>query len=79
MVSIKNIMANEAVLEERIAVLERAVADLQRQLAAALPPSNWLERVTGSVADEEAFLKALEFGRALRQADRPPEETGEPS
>lgn len=70
-------MLDEAILEQRLAALECAVADLQRQLAGAPVPSNWLEKITGSISDEPAFLEALEFGRALRHADRPPDEPGE--
>jgi hypothetical protein len=70
-------MLDEAHLEQRLAALERAVADLQGRLAGGPPPDNWLERVTGSISDEPAFLEALELGRSIRQADRPPAEPGE--
>jgi hypothetical protein len=70
-------MLNEAVLEQRLAALERAVADLQHRLAVVPASGSWLEKVAGSITDEPAFLQALEFGRALRYADRPPDETGE--
>jgi hypothetical protein len=69
-------MSSEAMLEQRLAALERAVADLQQQLAMCSPSTNWLDKVTGSITDEEAFLEALEYGRAIRSADRPPEESG---
>jgi hypothetical protein len=36
-----------------------------------------LAQVTGSFKDEPAFAEVLEYGRAFRQADRPPEEAGE--
>jgi hypothetical protein len=72
-------MVDEAVLEQRLEALERAVADLQRQLAGVPAPGNWLDKVTGSISDEAAFLEALEFGRALRHADRPPDDPGAPS
>ncbi len=35
---------------------------------------NWLERLTGSMKDEPAFAEVLEYGRTIRQADRPPED-----
>lgn len=70
------VMLDEALLEQRLAALERAVADLQRRLTGVPAPGNWLDKVTGSISDEEAFLEALEFGRAFRQADRPPDEPG---
>jgi hypothetical protein len=59
-------------LEERLAAVERAVAELQQRLPA--PASNWIQRVTGSLKDEPAFEQVLEYGRAFRHADRPPED-----
>ena len=70
-------MIDEVILEQRLAVLERAVADLQLRLAAAPASSNWLDRVAGSISDEPAFLEALEYGRALHMADQPKDEPGE--
>jgi hypothetical protein len=71
------IMSDEATLEQRLAVVEQTVADLQRRLAGGPPPSDWLEKVVGSITDEAAFLEALEFGRAFRSADRPPDEAAD--
>jgi hypothetical protein len=70
-------MLDEAMLEQRLANLERVVADLERRVAATPSTGNWLEKVTGSISDEAAFLEALEFGRAFRKADRPPDDPGE--
>jgi hypothetical protein len=69
-------MANERTLEERLEALERAVADLQRRLDTPPARGNWLERITGSMKDEPAFEEVLAYGRAFRQADRPPEDAG---
>ena len=63
-------MLDERVLERRLLVLEQAVFDLQRKVEGK-PSENWLEKLIGSVSDEEAFLEALEYGRAFRQADKP--------
>ena len=64
-------MANESSIGQRVTVLERAVADLQRTLAPGSPPPDWIEKVSGSIRDDAAFLEALEYGRAFRMADRP--------
>jgi hypothetical protein len=63
-------------LEQRLAAVELAVRELQHRLDHATPAPNWLEQVTGSFKDEPAFAEVLEYGRALRQADRPPEDGG---
>jgi hypothetical protein len=47
--------------------------ELQRRVEDK-PSGDWLEKLVGSISDEEAFLDALEYGRAFREGDRP---TGE--
>jgi hypothetical protein len=68
-------MPEEVTLEQRLAAVEVAVRELQRIIFSRAPAPNWLERVTGSMKDEPAFAEVLEYGRAIRQADRPPEDT----
>lgn len=67
-------MVSEATLEQRLATLEQVVAKIQQRLAGIPASPDWLEAVTGSISDEAAFLEALEYGRAFREADRPPDE-----
>lgn len=62
---------NEVTIQQRLAILEQTVADIKRQINDAPTSSNWLEKVTGSISDESAFLEALEYGRSLRHADKP--------
>ena len=64
-------MSIDTSIEQRLATVERVVADLQRQLAKAAPAPNWLERFTGTFKDEPAFADVVEYGRAIREADRP--------
>ena len=70
-------MSDLTVFERRMEAVEHAVADLRRQLDGGPAPADWLDRVTGSISDEAAFLEALEFGRAHRAADRPADEAAE--
>ena len=69
-------MLDEAKIEERLAALEKTVVDLQRQLEDKSASKSRLESLIGSISDENeaAFLEALEYGRAYRQADKPEEE-----
>lgn len=67
-------MPGEALLEQRLAAVEQAIRELKQRMSSRSPASNWLERVTGSMKDEPAFEEVLEYGRALRKADRPPED-----
>jgi len=67
-------MPGEALLEQRLAAVEAAVRELQQLVAARVPAPNWLERVTRSMNDEPAFTEVLQYGREIRQADRPAED-----
>ena len=33
------------------------------------PVPNWIDRLTGSISNDELFVEALEYGRSLRVAD----------
>ena len=70
-------MLDEATLERRLATLEQEVNALKRKAATDDSSSNWLDKLIGSISDESAFLKALEYGRSFREADRPVDESDE--
>ncbi|MGV0026104.1 hypothetical protein [Phormidesmis priestleyi] len=61
-------MATNTSLEERLAAVEAAIAELQNQVATP-QPTNWLQQITGSFKDEPAFEEVLAYGRAIRQGD----------
>lgn len=63
-------MLDEAILERRLATLEQEVADLKRKSQSNSISGNWLDKLIGSISDESAFMEALEYGRAFRQADK---------
>lgn len=65
-------MQSDRTIDRRLTTLEQTVANLQQHIGVPQPTSsNWLEIVMGSVSDESAFLEALEYGRQMREADRP--------
>ncbi len=61
-------MSTNGNLEERLALLEREVAELKRALK---PATNWFQRVAGSMENDPEFDDVLRLGREIRQADRP--------
>ena len=61
-------------LEQRVAVLETAVAELQHRPAALPSAAHWVEQITGCVTDVEAFEEILRLGGEFREADRPRED-----
>lgn len=63
-------MSTNISLEERLAAVEAAVTELQKQVSAS-QPTNWLKQITASFKDEPAFEEVLAYGRAIRQGDEP--------
>ncbi len=63
-------------LDERVTALEQLVADLRAQLTAK--PAGWLDRLTGSVTDPEAFEEAMRLGREFRRTGRLPDQPDDP-
>lgn len=61
-------MTSNASLEERLEVVEAALAELQKQIA-RYPQTSWLQNIAGSFKDEPAFEEVLTYGRAIRQGD----------
>ena len=64
----------EATLDQRMTAMEEAIRELQALVKVRKPAPDWLDRVIGSMKDEPAFDDVLAFGRAIRQADKPPED-----
>ncbi|MDI9639184.1 hypothetical protein QQ054_38265 [Oscillatoria amoena NRMC-F 0135] len=61
-------MANNTSLEERMAAVEAAITELQKQVANP-QSTNWLQQITGSFKDDPAFDEVLAYGRAIRLQD----------
>jgi hypothetical protein len=61
-------METDTSLEERLAAVEAAIAELQKQVVAPRP-TNWLQQITGSFKDEPAFEEVLAYGRTIREGD----------
>ena len=58
-------------LEERVAKLERQVAELQDQNPTKRGRPEWLDYIKGRFADDPIFDKAMELGRKYRDSQRP--------
>lgn len=61
-------MTTNTSLAERIAAVEAAITELQKQVVNP-QTTNWLQQITGSFKDEPAFEEVLVLGRAIRQGD----------
>lgn len=60
-------------IEARLALLEKAVAELKRQVSPGEETGDWLDDVFGCMDDEPDFQKIVQLGREIRHADRPQE------
>ncbi|PAX51260.1 hypothetical protein [Brunnivagina elsteri] len=61
-------MATNTSLEERLAAVESAIVQLQKQVSTP-QTTNWLQQITGSFKDEPAFEEVLAYGKGIRQGD----------
>jgi hypothetical protein len=64
-------------IEERVESLEREMAELKRKLTPAKQDDNWVDRITGIMADDPHFAEIVRLGREARMADRPSDPPGE--
>ncbi len=60
---------SQRTLEERLAGLERQVAELKAQVATLAQPNDW-RSVVGMFAGDEGMKRIDEAGRKIREQDR---------
>jgi Arc/MetJ-type ribon-helix-helix transcriptional regulator len=66
-----NIDSNR-LLEQRVALLEAQLLRVMTLLKTDRPvASNWMNRLTGSISNEDLFVEALEYSRSVRMQDQP--------
>jgi Arc/MetJ-type ribon-helix-helix transcriptional regulator len=59
-------------LEQRVALLEAQLLRVMTLLKPDRPvASNWMNRLAGSISNEDLFVEALEYGRSVRMKDQP--------
>jgi hypothetical protein len=62
-------MSSQTELEQRLAIVEVALSQLQQQISTT--PPNWIAQISGTFKDEPAFDEILAYGREFRQTEPP--------
>lgn len=64
-------MLSPSTLEERVAHMEKDLAQLRSQVERLRPGKGWIDRITGTFKDDPEFEEILRLGQEIRRADRP--------
>ncbi len=67
-------MSDASTIEQRLAQVEKELAELKQQVQGRNPKKNWIDSVTGSFNDDPEFDEILRLGKEIRDADKPAEE-----
>jgi hypothetical protein len=67
-------MSQTQSIEQRLDNLEREMAELKQRVGEGDAKKNWIERITGSFANDPDFAEILRLGQEIRRADRPDDE-----
>jgi hypothetical protein len=57
-------------IEDRLAVVEREIAELKRRLPAEPLQEDWVDAMSGVFANDPEFDEVVRLGREMREADR---------
>jgi len=63
-------MSHTTTLEDRLRELEDEVAELKRRAGRKETAGEWLDRISGRLAEYPEFEEVVRLGREIRQADR---------
>jgi hypothetical protein len=67
-------MSQSSTVEERLAQVERELAELKSRVRTMQPKSQWIDAITGTFKDDPEFDEILRLGKEIRDANRPSEE-----
>ena len=67
---LQELSMNSLTLEQRVAQFEDQLLQITLVLKAEKTPvPNWIDRLSGSISNDELFVEALEYGRSFRVTD----------
>ena len=62
-------MPSASSMEDRLAVLEREIAELRQSQSGSQSKQNWIEKISGSFKDDPEFGEILRLGQEIRKAE----------
>ena len=72
-------MMTQTEFEARLLAVETALTEIQHRLATLPTAPHWLDDIIGSFKDEPAFDEVIALGRAFRESEPYPDDTGSPA
>lgn len=61
-------MSEQQPIEQRLAEVERALADLKRRLPLSTDGKSWVEQIAGTFKDDPDFDEIVKLGREFRKS-----------
>jgi hypothetical protein len=61
-------MSEQTTVEERLAAVERELADLKRRIPSRADGKSWVERIAGTFKDDPEFEEVVRLGREFRKS-----------
>ena len=67
-------MSESASIEQRLAQVEKELAELKSDVRSLRPSRNWIDAISGTFKDDPEFDEVLRLGKEIRNADKAAEE-----
>ena len=64
-------MSEASTIEQRLAQVEKELAELKQQVQGRNAKTNWIDSITGSFQDDPEFDEMLRLGKEIRDTDKP--------
>jgi hypothetical protein len=61
-------MSDQQTIEQRLAEVERELAELKRRLPSQTDGKSWVERIAGTFEDDPDFDEIVKLGREFRKS-----------
>jgi hypothetical protein len=67
-------MSESTTIEQRLAQVEKEIADLRNDIKSLKPSGKWIDAISGTFKDDPEFDEVLRLGKEIRDADKAADE-----